>query len=108
MRSGWGGDRLLVLNRRLTVFGWFTARLALVRLPGPAEGAVLRGATVATFDRPGPVDNMEALALTREGGRAGPVDRLGRQSPVPAEDPAVQVRPAAPTGSATRRRPDPT
>ncbi len=64
-----GGDRLLVLNRRLTVAGWFTARLALIRLPKLQAGAVLYGAVVAAFERPGPVDNMEALALSREGGR---------------------------------------
>lgn len=66
-----GGDRLLVLNRRFTVFDGFTARLTLVRLPPLEEGVVLRGAVVAAFERPGSVDNLEALAL---GGDAdGPV-----------------------------------
>jgi len=65
-----GGDSLLVLNRRFTVFGWFTAKLVLVRLPRLEEGALLRGETIATFDRPGPIDNFEALALSREGNRA--------------------------------------
>lgn len=64
-----GGDKLLVLNRRLTVAGWFTARLTLVRLPHLHEGAVLDGEVIASFEPPGPVDNMEALALSMEGGR---------------------------------------
>lgn len=64
-----GGDRLLILNRRFTLFGWFTAKLTLVRLPRLESGAVLRGTTVAAFDRPGPTDNLEALALTKEGAR---------------------------------------
>jgi hypothetical protein len=64
-----GGDRLLVLTRRMTVADWFTARLTLVRMPRLVSGAVLRGEVIASFQRPGPIDNLEALALSRERGR---------------------------------------
>lgn len=66
-----GGDRLLVLTRRMTVADWFTARLTLVRLPKLKEGAVLRGEVIASFERPGPSDNLEALALSH--GKDGPM-----------------------------------
>ena len=66
-----GGDRLLVLTRRMTVADWFTARLTLVRLPKLEAGAVLKGEVIASFERPGPSDNLEALALGHEKG--GPV-----------------------------------
>lgn len=61
-----GGDRLLVLERRLTLAEGFTARLALVRMPALRAGAVLVGEPIADFRRPGPVDNLEALALARD------------------------------------------
>jgi hypothetical protein len=67
-----GGDRLLVLNRKLSLLGrGFTAKLELVRLPKLAAGVVLRGETITNFDSAGPVDNLEALALARE--TSGPV-----------------------------------
>jgi hypothetical protein len=66
-----GGDRLLVLTRRMTVADWFTAKLTLVRLPWLQAGAVLRGEVIASFVRPGPIDNLEALALSRE--KSGPI-----------------------------------
>jgi hypothetical protein len=64
-----GGDRLLVLTRRLTLLEGFTARLTLVRLPKLEAGATLHGETIAAFRSPGPSDNLEALALGEEGGR---------------------------------------
>jgi hypothetical protein len=64
-----GGDRLLVLNRRLTVADGFTARLSLVHLPRLRAGAALRGKVVADFMPPGPVDNFEALALSFDRGK---------------------------------------
>lgn len=64
-----GGDRLLVLNRRLTLADGFTARLTLVRMPRPEAGAMLSGAVIATFAPPGLADNFEALALSRDAGR---------------------------------------
>lgn len=64
-----GGDRLLVLNRRLTLAMGFTAKLTLVRLPRLQAGAVLAGETIATFEPPGFADNFEALTLSREKGK---------------------------------------
>ncbi|BAK68066.1 hypothetical protein SLG_33910 [Sphingobium sp. SYK-6] len=64
-----GGDRLLVLNRRLTLADGFTARLSLVTLPPLAEGAILTGKPIATFAPPGLADNFEALALSRQNGQ---------------------------------------
>jgi len=61
-----GGDRLLVLNRRLTVAEGFTARLALVRLPPLVAGAQLQAQVIASFVPPGVADNFEALALSRD------------------------------------------
>lgn len=63
-----GGDRLLVLNRRMTVYDWFTAKLALVRLPRLEEGARLVGTEIADFSAPRLTDNLEALALSWEAG----------------------------------------
>lgn len=64
-----GGDRLLVLNRRLTLADGFTARLSLVTLPKLEEGAVLTGPVVATFAPPGLADNFEAIALGSDRGK---------------------------------------
>jgi hypothetical protein len=64
-----GGDKLLVLNRRLTLADGFTARLSLVTLPKLEQGAVLTGEVIATFAPPGLADNFEALALSRENGK---------------------------------------
>jgi len=61
-----GGDRLLVLNRRLTLAEGFTAKLVLVRMPRLAEGAVLRGTVIATFAPPALADNFEAMAVSRD------------------------------------------
>lgn len=61
-----GGDRLLVLNRRLTLAEGFTARLALVRLPPLEAGAQLEARVIASFAPPGFADNFEALALSRD------------------------------------------
>jgi hypothetical protein len=61
--------RALVLQRRFAFLEGVTAKLWLVDLSGIREGAVLRGVQVADFHRPINVDNMEALSVTREGGR---------------------------------------
>jgi hypothetical protein len=62
-----GGDRLLVLNRRLTAAEGFTARISLVRIPSLRSGIELKGAVVARLEAPAPADNFEALALGWEG-----------------------------------------
>jgi hypothetical protein len=63
------GGRLLVLNRRATWYGSLSAKLVIVTLPRLEPGALLRGTEVATLSSPLTVDNMEALSVTREGGR---------------------------------------
>jgi hypothetical protein len=64
-----GGDRLLVLNRRVTLDKFFTAQIALVHLPPMHAGTALRAETVATLAPPLLADNFEALALGWERGQ---------------------------------------
>jgi hypothetical protein len=59
--------RLLVLNRRLSLSGLFTAKLVLLDLRNAHAGMVVRGIELASFERPVQHDNFEALAVTREG-----------------------------------------
>lgn len=59
--------RLLVLNRRLSLPGLFTAKLCVIDVRGVPAGGIVRGAEVASFERPLLHDNFEALAVTREG-----------------------------------------
>lgn len=56
---------LLVLNRRFD--GRAAAELTLVDLAGLRAGTVLTGHRLARLEPPLPVDNMEGLALRREG-----------------------------------------
>ena len=60
--------RLLLLNRRFTLLDGLSARL---RSPlGCASRArLIEGREIATLKAPLTVDNMEALSVTREGGR---------------------------------------
>lgn len=61
--------RLLVLNRRLNLSpSLFTAKLVVIDPVPIANGVVLEGREIATFDRPLLRDNFEALAVTRENG----------------------------------------
>ncbi|AQR75840.1 esterase-like activity of phytase family protein [Sphingomonas sp. LM7] len=59
--------RLLVLNRRLSLPGLFTAKLSVIDMRGVRAGGVVPGIEIATFERPLQHDNFEALAVTREG-----------------------------------------
>jgi hypothetical protein len=59
--------RLLVLNRRLSLGGLFTAKLSVIEVRGVGKGGVVQGTEIATFERPLQHDNFEALAVTREG-----------------------------------------
>ena len=61
--------RLALLNRRVRLFEGFTAKLVVARLPEAAEGAVIAGEEVASFDGAVTRDNFEGLSVTREGGR---------------------------------------
>ena len=60
--------RLLVLNRRLTLSGLFTARLVVIDIRGVRAGGVVAGTEIARFERPLLHDNFEALAVTQEDG----------------------------------------
>jgi hypothetical protein len=57
--------RILTLNRRVSLFGGFAARLALARI----DGGTIETRTLAALESPLTADNMEALAVTREGAR---------------------------------------
>lgn len=59
--------RLIVLNRRLSLPGLFTAKLTLVDPRGFRAGALVAGTEIATLAAPLIHDNYEALAVTREG-----------------------------------------
>jgi hypothetical protein len=64
------GGRLLFLNRRVALLeGIFSARLTMTSLPRLEPGSVIEGEEIATLRKPLTVDNMEALSVTREGGR---------------------------------------
>lgn len=64
-----GKDRLLTLNRRVTLHEGFTAKLALVDISGLKQGRMLKAKVIATFRPPVLADNFEALATTVEKGR---------------------------------------
>ncbi len=59
--------RLIVLNRRFSVPGLFTAKLTLIDPRAIRPGAVVRGTEIATLAPPLLHDNYEALAVTCEG-----------------------------------------
>jgi hypothetical protein len=61
--------RLALLNRKVSLFGGFTAKLTIAALPGIAEHALIQGREVAAFEGAVTRDNLEALSVTREGGR---------------------------------------
>jgi hypothetical protein len=63
------GNRLIVLNRRVTLAEGFTGSLALVDLPPLRPGAILNGRQIVRLAPPLLSDNYEALALSREGGK---------------------------------------
>lgn len=64
-----GPDRLLVLNRRVTLYDGFTATVALVDLPPLRNGAELVGKPLARLAPPLLADNFEAMALSHERSR---------------------------------------
>jgi hypothetical protein len=59
--------RIIVLNRRFSVPGLFSAKLTLIDPREIRSRAVLRGTEIATLAAPLLHDNYEALAVTREG-----------------------------------------
>ena len=63
------GNRLLVLNRELSLRRWFTAKLTIVPIAAIAPGRLVTGREIASFESPALHDNFEALAVTHEKGR---------------------------------------
>ncbi len=61
--------RLMLLNRSVGLFTGFTARLTVAALPRLREGALIAGDEAAAFEGGVTRDNLEALSVTREGGR---------------------------------------
>lgn len=61
--------RLALLNRKVGLFAGFTARLTVAALPRPADRAPIAGVELAAFEGPVTRDNLEALSVSREGGR---------------------------------------
>lgn len=61
--------RLLILNRRFSWLGGISARLVVARTDRLRAGAIVEGREIAALAAPLIVDNMEALAVTRERGR---------------------------------------
>lgn len=62
-----GNGKLIVLNRRATLYDGFTAVLKLIDLRQMREGAALDGPEIARFAPPVLADNFEGLALERHG-----------------------------------------
>lgn len=60
--------RLLVLNRRVTLRDFFTAKLVLVDPSEIRPDSLVKGREIATIGPPLLRDNFEALAVTQEGG----------------------------------------
>ncbi|TFI59936.1 esterase-like activity of phytase family protein [Sphingomonas parva] len=61
--------RVLLLHRRTKLFEGITAKLALADLSAAKQGDLLVPQEIAALAPPQPVDNMEALSVTRENGR---------------------------------------
>jgi hypothetical protein len=61
--------RLLLLNRRFALLEGVSAKLAIARLPRPEPEALIEGRVIAELRAPDLVDNLEALSVTRDGGR---------------------------------------
>ena len=61
--------RILILYRRFTLIGGFSARLAIADVSRLGAGATIESREIAALEAPLTVDNMEALSVTQEGGR---------------------------------------
>jgi hypothetical protein len=61
--------RLALLNRDVSLFAGFTAKISVAELPALADRALIVGREIAAFQGPATRDNFEALSVTREAGR---------------------------------------
>ena len=64
-----GGSKLLVLNRRATLYDGFTAVLTVIDVDKPEAGGVLPGRIVAKLAPPLLADNYEGMALEEKDGQ---------------------------------------
>lgn len=61
--------RILILNRRFTIWSLFTCALVVIDPIAPAPLRLLKGREVARFEAPVLADNYEGLAVSVEGNR---------------------------------------
>ena len=61
--------RLLLLNRRFTIWEGVSAKLVVAAAPGAHPPDVIAGEEIADLRSPINVDNMEGVSVTQEGGR---------------------------------------
>ncbi|MBK5263639.1 MAG: esterase-like activity of phytase family protein [Alphaproteobacteria bacterium] len=64
-----GGNTLLTLNRRVTIYDGFTVKLAIIDISDLKAGTLLPSREIATLRPPLLADNFEALAIVRENGK---------------------------------------
>lgn len=64
-----GGNKILVLNRRATLYDGFTAIITLVDIAKMKAGAVLRSREVARLAPPVLAENFEGMTLVRQDGQ---------------------------------------
>lgn len=82
--------RLIILNRRFTLFEGVSARITVADPADIGRDAVLEGRLIAGIDPPLNVDNMEAIAVTLEPqGKA--VEAAGKDDPPVAPDIMVWI-----------------
>ncbi len=60
--------RIIVLNRRFTLWSLFTAKIVLMNAVAARPQDVLQGRVIASFDAPVITDNFEGLSVTVENG----------------------------------------
>ncbi|NNC71690.1 MAG: esterase-like activity of phytase family protein, partial [Sphingomonadaceae bacterium] len=58
------------LNRRLSLVEGVSVIVTIASLDGLAEGAIIEGRSIARLDPPLTIDNMEAVVVGEENGRA--------------------------------------
>ena len=61
--------RLLILNRRFTLWSLFTTEVVLVEALDPAPSGLLKSRTIAQFAPPTITENFEGIAVSTEQGK---------------------------------------
>ncbi|NNC73268.1 MAG: esterase-like activity of phytase family protein, partial [Sphingomonadaceae bacterium] len=62
--------RLIILNRRFSLVEGVSVIVTIASLDGLAEDAIIEGRSIARLDPPLTIDNMEAVVVAEENGRA--------------------------------------